>query len=474
MKKLVTFLLIIGLTLAGSVGASAAPPDDDLRVLHDVLDLINERFLGQVDQDSLIAGALNGLMQSLDDPYSEYFTPEEYADFLAEVTSERAGLGVVVQLTEGNLWQVQSVLPGSPAERAGVVAGDILLRAGNVSLTGLSLEQLQQALGGEAGTEVRVEIVHNGSSRTLLIERAVIHQPTVAWSMLTGGIGHVYLSSFGENTAQELQDALQQMNAQGMRALIVDLRDNPGGLMQSVVDVAALLVPAGAILRLVDRDGYEEEVTVAGPGLGLPMAVLVNEWSASAAEVLAGAIADRTDSKLIGERTYGKGVMQDIYELGDDGRYGAMKITTAEFFTPDGTQIQAVGLEPDLVISPNTGDIPLLTESGTLYPGLQGEAVQRLQEALAELSFYRGEINGKYDQATLAAVKQAQLRDEDPVSDGICDGWTQMLINDMLVEQAVAAANQQMVNAARSWLMGRIMTERLGVNRWLGRSLIGA
>jgi len=474
MKKLITFLLIIGLTLTGSVGASAAPPEDELRVLHDVLDLINERFLGEVDQDSLIAGALNGLMQALDDPYSEYFTPEEYAEFLAEVTSERAGIGVVVQLTEGNTWQVQSVLPGSPAEQAGIEAGDILLRAGGVSLTGLSLEQLQQALGGEPGTEVRVELVHNGSSRTLLVERAVIHEPTVAWAMLTGGIGHVYLSSFGENTAQELQDALQQLNGQGMRALIVDLRDNPGGLMQSVVDVAALLVPAGTILRLVDRDGYEEAVTVAGPGLGLPMAVLVNEWSASAAEVLAGAIVDRTDSKLIGERTYGKGVMQDIYELGDNGRYGAMKITTAEFFTPSGTQIQSVGLEPDLVISPNTGDIPLLTESGTLYPGLRSEAVRRLQEALAELSFYRGEINGEYDQATQAAVRQAQLRDEDPVSDGICDGWTQLLINDMLVEQAVAAANQQMVNAARSWLMGRVMTERLGVNRWLGRSLIGA
>lgn len=474
MKKLLTFLLAIALTLTTSAGAAAAPPDDDLQVLHDVLELVEERFLGDVDQDSLIAGALNGLLQSLGDPYSEYFTPEEYREFLAQVTATQAGIGVVVEITEDGLWQVQSTLPGSPAERAGIVAEDILRRADGALLADLDLEQLQQALGGEAGSQVRVEIVHNGLSRILLIERAPIQQPTVAHMMLAGGIGYLYLDSFGENTAQELHTALQEMQQEGMRALLLDLRDNPGGLMNSVIDVASELLPAGAVLRLVDRSGNEETVTVAGPGLGLPMAVLVNEWSASAAEVLAGAIADRTNSKLIGERTYGKGVMQDIYELGQNGHYGALKITTAEFFTPNGTQIQSVGLEPDLTVSTNVIDLPLLSGDGTLYPGLQGEEVRMLQTALSELSLYQEEVHGTYDQATQAAVAQAQLQQDDPVGDGICDGWTQMLINDLLVEQAVKTANQQMVDAARSWLMGQIVVERLGVMRWLDQRPVGA
>ena len=378
MKKLVTFLLLISLILTWGTSAYAAAPADDLQVLHDVLSLVDERFLQDVDNDQLISGALAGMLQALGDPYSEYFTPTEYKAFLAQVTAKQAGVGIMVKQDDQHRWLVQSIIPGSPAEDTGLRPGDILCQADDQDLSGLAPEALEQALGGEVDSLVTLTILRDGLTLRVPITRALVNQPTVSSEMLSGGIGYVYLSSFGENTANELASALSNLRAKGMRALLLDLRDNPGGLMQSVVDVGAKLLPAGTIMRLVNRAGVEETVTVDGPGLRLPMAALVNQLTASAAEVLAGAIHDRAEGLLIGERTYGKGVMQDVYELGDNGGYGAMKITTAEFFTPNGTKIQEVGLEPDLEVAPDAKNLPLLPGEQTLYPAMQGAPVQML------------------------------------------------------------------------------------------------
>lgn len=467
MKKLLALSLVLCLIFTAGANVASATPEDDLEVLSEVLGLIEERFLGEVDRDQLIAGALSGILQSLGDPYSEYFSPEEYEMFMLQVTSEWAGIGVVVQLTEEGRWQVQSVLPGGPADRAGLLPGDFLLQADGQPLTELTLLQLQQLLIGAVNSFVALQIERDGELHDLILQRALIEQPTLEATLLPGGIGYVHIGSFGENTAGELRRALQALYADGMRALLVDLRDNPGGLLQSVRDVAAELLPSGTVLRLIDRDGDQANITVQGPGLGLPMAALVNRWSASAAEVLAGAIRDRAQGLLIGERTYGKGVVQDIYELGPAARYGALKLTTAEFFTPNGTMIQSVGLVPDITISPDVDDLPLLSAEGTLYPGVQGEAVAELQLALSRLEFYQGEVHGDYDQATQEAVIRAQRWHGDPLSDGICDSWTQMVVNDLLVQQALEQANQQMLEAARSWLMGEVLVEQLGLSRWI-------
>lgn len=467
MKKLVTFLLLISLILTFGTSAYAATPADDLQVLHDVLSLIDERFLQVVDNDQLISGALSGMLQALGDPYSEYFTPTEYKAFLAQVTAKQAGIGIILKQDDQNRWLVQSVIPGSPAENTGLRPGDILRQADDQNLSGLAAEALQQALGGEVDSLVTLTILRDGLTLLVPITRALVNQPTVSSAMLPGGIGYVYLSSFGENTANELASALRNLRAKGMRALLLDLRDNPGGLMQSVVNVGAALLPAGAIMRLVNRAGAEETVTVDGPGLRLPMAALVNQLTASAAEVLAGAIHDRAGGLLIGERTYGKGVMQDVYELGDNSEYGAMKITTTEFFTPNGTKIQEVGLEPDLEVAPDAKNLPFLPGERTLYPAMQGELVRMLQRALGALWFYQGPVDGEYNDATRLAVSELQQSQGDPVADGVCDSWTQMLVNDLLTEQAMAAANQQMMDAARSWLMGQVLVKQLGVNRWL-------
>lgn len=466
MKKLVTLLLLLSLTLTWGTSAYAAAPEDDLQVLHDVLSLIEERFLQDADKDSLISGALAGMLQALGDPYSEYFTPDEYTDFISQVTSREAGIGIVPEQDAAGRWLIQSVVPGTPAESAGLQPGDVLRQANGVNLTGASEQELRLALGGEVGSQVALTLERDGMTLAATLTRAWLDQPTVSAELLSGGIGYVYLASFGENTAHELSLALADLQGQGMRALLLDLRDNPGGMMQSVIDVAELLLPAGPMMRLVDRSGQEEVIRVSGPGLRLPMAALVNQMSASAAEVLAGAVHDRGGALLVGERTYGKGVMQDIYELGENGEYGAMKITTAEFYTPRGTKIQETGLAPDLEIEPVAGDLPFLDGAQTLYPGLQGEAVRTLQQALQAIDVYEGQVTGTYDEATRLAVRSVQLDQGDPVGDGVSDGWTQMLINDQLAMQAIALANQQMIDAARAWLMGQVMVSRWGINRW--------
>lgn len=467
MKKLIALLLLLSLTLSWGTSAYASAPEDDLQVLHDVISLIDERFLQDVDNDQLISGALAGMLQALGDPYSEYFSPAEYEDFLAQVTAQQAGIGVIIQQDEQNRWLVQSVIPGSPAEDAGLREGDILCRADDQDLFGLALEDLQQLLGGAVDSLVTLTIERDGLTMLVPITRALINQPTISSAILPGGIGYVYLGSFGEDTANELAGALENLRAEGMRALLLDLRDDPGGMMSSVVDVSQELLPAGAVMTLVNRAGEEETVTVDGPGLQLPMAVLVNQLTASAAEVLAGAIHDRAGGLLVGERTYGKGVMQEIYELGDGGKYGAMKITTAEFFTPNGTKIQEIGLKPDLEVTPDAEDEPFLPAEATLYPGMQGDSVQTLQRALGELGLYQGPIDGQYDDTTRLAVSQVQQSQGDPVADGVCDGWTQMLINDLLTTQVMTTANQQMMDAARSWLMGQVLVKQLGFNRWI-------
>lgn len=445
-----TLVLLLMMAWGGQVALAAEPPVD-LTLVEEVLALIEDTYWQDVDRTQLLKGAVAGMLQALGDPYSEYFTPEEFALFQQIVNSEQTGVGIVVVRVEDE-WVVDSVLAGSPAERLGLQGGDVLLSVDEQPVADLSLEALLALLQGEEDSLLELMVQRAGEQLVFVMRREIIWQPTVEHRTLPGNIGYIRILSFGEKTADEFGQALRALQKKRVKALVLDLRDNPGGLLQAATDVAQQLLPAGPVVRVVYGNGQEEVVATTTPGAGLPTAVLVNELTASAAEVLAAAIQEQGQGLLLGTPTFAKGIMQEIYELGAERELGAIKLTTAYLETPQGMPIHQVGLQPDVLITPATQELPLLTAEQTLYPGLEGEAVQLLQQALLQLGLYEEEINGVYTEETQAAVLAAQELSGDVMADGVADGWTQMEINNLMLQQAWSESELQLFNHAQAWL----------------------
>lgn len=313
--------------------------------------LIDEKYMGEVDEDALKEGLYKGYVQGLDDPYSVYYDEEETKELYETTEGEYSGIGAVLSqdLKSGVITLVQ-IYEDSPADKAGLKDEDILTKVGTLDVTGMDLSEVVTYIKGEKGTEVELTVLRgeDADEVTVTAVRDTVEAQTVEYEMLEDQIGYLAVSEFDSVTYGQYEEALEALLDQGMEGLVVDLRNNPGGNLNTVCDMLDLVLPEGTIVYMEDKEGKRQTYSSDDAHqLDVPMAVLVNGNSASASEIYAGAIQDHEAGTIVGTQTYGKGVVQQIFDLGDGT---SVKLTIAEYFTPKGRSINGEGVTPDLEV----------------------------------------------------------------------------------------------------------------------------
>ena len=314
---------------------------------------IDRFYLFDYDEENVESGIYKGMMAGLGDVYTNYYTPEEYASFMESSNGSYSGIGAMLsQDYNTGIITVVKVFEGSPAAEAGVQPDDILYKVKGEEVTGMDLNLVVSDLKGEEGTDVEASFMRGTDVLDLTLTRRSIEVPTVEYRMITDKIGYISISEFDDVTDDQFIAALDDLNSQGMENLIIDLRDNGGGLVDVTCDILDQLLPEGLIVYTEDKDGNREEETSDAehyfPG---KMAVLVNGNSASASEIFAGAIKDYGVGTLIGTQTFGKGIVQSLFPLSDGS---AIKVTVSRYYTPAGNNIHEVGITPDIILEKDT------------------------------------------------------------------------------------------------------------------------
>jgi carboxyl-terminal processing protease len=315
----------------------------------EVWNVANEQYFDQpLEPTTLMEGAIEGMLSTLDDPNTRYLPPAAEESARSSMEGEIQGIGVLVEMVEDQI-TVVSPFEGSPADRAGIQPGDVLLEADGVDLAGMDLSDAAALIRGPAGTDVHLVILRDDETLEFDVTRDVVQIPSVRGEMLEGDVAYVRLSRFGNRTPEELQEVLDELLSQEPQGMILDLRNNPGGGLDSSVDIADEFLDEGVVLTERFGNGRERVFRASDSGIAqeIPLVVLINEGSASASEVLAGAIHDRQRGTLIGETSFGKGTVQTWHSLSNGG---GVRITTARWLTPDGTWVHESGLTPDVVV----------------------------------------------------------------------------------------------------------------------------
>ncbi|MDR0396419.1 MAG: S41 family peptidase [Oscillospiraceae bacterium] len=318
--------------------------------IEEIRQIISRTYYKDVDPESLLTGAMRGLFDPLNDPYSFYYSKDDVVAMNEQLTGDYKGIGVqILARTEDNSLTIVRVFPGSPAESVGIRSGDKIVQVDDLPVDAFEMNRAVEIMrGGPAGTTVEVTVRRGSEDILFTVPRGDVHMNNVESSMLDDGVGYIRLYSFEGTMAEEYGDALAGLREQGMAALVIDLRDNPGGLTSYAEQVANTLLDDELIYYTSDRYGLEVNYFADGQSLGMPLAVLCNGNSASSSEILIGALKDNGAAVIIGEKTYGKGIIQSVYEFPEgDG----MQVTSQQYFTPSGSAIQGVGIEPDIVVA---------------------------------------------------------------------------------------------------------------------------
>lgn len=312
---------------------------------------IDDYYLNDLTAENYANGLYKGLISSLDDRYAAYYTEEEYEEISAVNEGKYVGIGCSISLdSETGVVTLIQPYEGGPADKAGIQTGDVLVAVGDENIAGLELSEVVGLVKGEEHTDVTLTIMRESSEEPieLVVTREEVETKTISYKMLDDGIGYLAISGFKESTKEQFSQALDALKDMDMKGLILDVRDNGGGSLDTVVNIADKLLPEGLIVYTRDKyDKGEDYESTDKEYLDLPMVLLVNENSASASEVLAGALRDHEAATLVGTKTFGKGIVQSIFDL-DDG--SALKLTTSKYYTPNGDNIHEVGIEPDIVV----------------------------------------------------------------------------------------------------------------------------
>lgn len=312
-----------------------------------IKNLVDQYYLWDIDEDLMEEKIVDGYVAGLDDKYAEYYTAEEFEELKEMVSGSYAGIGVSITMEEDGNIVVYKVFSGSPAEEAGIHVGDVIVEAAG-ERNFETIDDIVEVVRGVPGTTVDLVIDRDGEEIPFTVERANISMDMISYKMLDDNIGYIYIEEFEEVAAEQFNAALDDLEAQGMESLILDLRDNPGGDYDTVVAMADRILPEGPIMTVKDRSGtIVTENSDADHYIDIPMAVLINGNSASASEVFVGAIQDYDMAVIIGEQSYGKGIVQSIFTFPDGS---GVKFSTQEYYTPSGDSIHGVGITPDIVI----------------------------------------------------------------------------------------------------------------------------
>lgn len=339
-------------------------------------------YLGEVTNEELQTGIYRGIMEALGDPYSEYYSAEELQALMEQTEGVYYGIGAYISLdTETSLPKISGVIEGAPAEAANLRANDLIYEVDGESTYGLTLTEVVAMIKGPEATDVVLTIVREGETdyMDVTVARKKVETPTVSFKMLEDGMAYIQITEFDEVTVDQFADALATARGSGMKGMILDLRANPGGSLNAVVEMARMLLPEGVIVYTEDKNGKRQEYTCDGKReFDLPMVVLVDMNSASASEIMAGAIKDYGIGTLVGTTTFGKGIVQQIMPFRDGS---AVKITISAYYTPNGHNIHGIGIEPDVEVE----------FDGTAYYGSEDHPDNQLEKAKEILLELMGE-----------------------------------------------------------------------------------
>ena len=373
---LVMALLTVVIVTSGVHHRVVATDDayDTLKVFSEVLTLVRHNYVESTDSRELIFGAIRGMLEALD-PHSSFMPPELYKEMQIETQGSFGGLGIEITVRERYL-TVVAPIDGTPADRAGIVAGDRIIRIDGVPTKDMTLVDAVRKLRGPKGTPVTITILREGQDPfDVIVTRDIIEVHSVRTSDLGEGIGYVRLISFQERTSRDLQEELKALREKGMRGLVLDLRNNPGGLLTQAVQIADLFLEKGKLIVYTEGRAKSQNLSFVDQHdnpQDFPMVVLVNKGSASASEIVAGALQDHQRAVVVGTQTFGKGTVQTVIPLNDGS---GLRLTTAKYFTPNKRAIDGAGLTPDIVVEPPKP--PTTTKN-------QGPTKDRRQETIGE------------------------------------------------------------------------------------------
>ncbi len=314
-------------------------------------EMIGEYYLEDAEEPALEQGVYKGMIEALGDPYSTYYSQEELEDLQNKTQGIYYGIGARVGIdADTQLPRIASVIEGTPAQEAGLMAGDLLYEVDGTSVQGMDLNSAVALVKGDEGTIVHLTVIREGEADYLEfdVERRKLENETVTYEMLEDGIGYIQIQEFDDVTVDQFEEALTACRSEGMQGLVLDLRGNPGGNLSTVCEIARMMLPEGLIVYTEDKNGEREEYTCDGTRqLEMPLVVLVDANSASASEILAGAIKDYGIGTLVGTTTFGKGIVQRIMKLSDGS---AVKLTVSKYYTPKGNNIHEIGISPDVEV----------------------------------------------------------------------------------------------------------------------------
>ncbi|MCJ8012702.1 S41 family peptidase [Paenibacillus sp. KQZ6P-2] len=433
-----------GVFASGTSGLKA----DEAKKIGAAMDLIQSNYYQDVDRSKLVDGAINGMMQSLDDPYSSYMGKKTAQEFEESIEGSFSGIGAEVSSENGNV-VVVSPIKGSPAEKAGIRAKDIILTVNGESLHGLELNDAVAKIRGPKGSEAKLTIKRSGQAAPIeyTIVRADVDVETVKAHMEPGKIGVIEITQFSQNTAEHFKQELSKLEGEGMKGLVIDVRNNPGGVLSVVIDIAEQFVPKGkTIVQVEDKNKKREQSLSKGSGKSYPVTLLMNKGSASASEILAGALQQSAGAKLIGENSFGKGTVQTSFskQLGDGSM---LKVTIAKWLTPNGSWIHEKGIKPDIAVAqPDYYMAAPINKETTLKYNMNNSDIKSAQIMLDALGYHPGRKDGYFDQKTVTAVKSFQ-KSQKLTESGNVDAKTAESLETELIKQIRDPKNDNQLKA---------------------------
>ena len=311
---------------------------------------LENKYIGEINDEELIDGALKGYVNALGDPYTTYYTKEEMKEIMEETNGNFVGIGIyMTENIKENVIMVIKPIENSPAEKAGILPGDMITKINDVEYTGDKLEEASNKIRGEEGTKVKLEIYRNGETKEFEITRKKVVISHITTKVLEDNIGYIAISDFDGDCANEFKTKYKELEKKGITKLIIDIRNNGGGIVDKSLEIANTMIEKGSTLLITKDKKNNEDITKAteNPIINMPVVVLTNEYSASASEILAGALKDNNKATLVGTKTYGKGIIQELNKLSDGS---GLKVTVSEYYTPNHTAINKIGITPDVEV----------------------------------------------------------------------------------------------------------------------------
>jgi len=358
-------------------GGGSSTNDGSFDKLFEVKDVLHQQYYQDIGDEALLEGAIKGMVDAVGDPYTVFYNQEEYQEFQDDGQGNYVGIGVMVGIKEDKI-VVITPFEGSPAYEAGIRARDFILKVEGVEYKGSEMDKAVSVIKGEEGKPVTLTISQNGIEKEVTIVRASITLVNVQSEMVAGNIGHVTMLQFTNNTAKQVREAMEELKAQGAEGYILDLRGNPGGYLDEAVDTASLVVEKGkTVLYTLDKAQQKREyLSKGGDFIGAPLVVLLDEGSASASEVVAGALKDYKAATIVGQKSFGKGIVQMVFNVGNKE---GVKVTVSSYYSPNGINIHGEGILPDVEVQlPEGVEAPLTIDNDTQLQ----KAVEILQDGL--------------------------------------------------------------------------------------------